>query len=83
MTIVQQYAVNTFNNDQKDTSLILKKAIMKKKCRFGFALIFHIHIGFKMSWRLYLKLCSHIWLSSVDSPVRILIPLRLWQLKAL
>ena len=68
---------------RQDRSFILKKAIKKIKCTYGFALILHIHIGFKMSWRLYLKLCCHIWLSSVHSPVRIFIPLRLWHLKVL
>ena len=72
------------NCAQVAASLITKKgAVKKKNCVFVSTSRSHEQNGFRESYKLYLNLRSRKWLRPRFSLVRYLIPLQLWQLKAL
>ena len=62
---------------------LLNKGQWRKKYVFASTSRPHEQIGFKVSWKLCLNLCSRKWLRSRLSLARYLITLLLWQLKTL
>ena len=62
---------------------LLNKEQWREKCIFVSTSRPNEQTGFRVSWKLYLNLCSRKWLRSKRSLVRYLIHLQLWQLKTL
>ena len=80
---VCQTAINIINCAQEGASFITEQGIVKEKI--------HISFNIKATWttwiqiilKTWLNLCSRKWLKPKRSLLRYLIPLQLWQLKAL
>ena len=62
---------------------LLNKGQGREKCIFVSTSRPNEQTGFRVSWRLYLNLCSCKWLRSRRSLVRYLISLLLWELNTL